>query len=48
MDRPDLTANCAICGGPGEPECPCEGRRLEQAIDQAEKRWIETWIARTR
>jgi hypothetical protein len=19
-------ANCAVCGGPGDPECPCEGK----------------------
>ncbi|KAF2400467.1 hypothetical protein EJ06DRAFT_464178, partial [Trichodelitschia bisporula] len=43
----DYTPNCAICNGPGDPECPCEGDRLKIAIDQAEKRWIETWIART-
>jgi len=47
MNR-DYTANCAICNGPGDPECPCEGDRLKIAIDQAEKKWIESWIAKTR
>ncbi|KAE9982524.1 hypothetical protein EG328_010806 [Venturia inaequalis] len=47
MNR-DYTANCAICNGPGDPECPCEGDRLKIAIDQAEKKWIESWVAKTR
>jgi hypothetical protein len=47
MNR-EYTANCAICNGPGDPECPCEGDRLKMAIDQAEKKWIESWIAKTR
>jgi hypothetical protein len=47
MNR-DYTANCAICNGPGDPECPCEGDRLKIAIDQAEKKWIESWIGKTR
>ena len=44
----DYTANCAVCGGPGEPECPCEGTRLQQCINQAETKWIESWISKTR
>jgi hypothetical protein len=48
MNPRDYTASCAICGGPGDPECPCEGKRLEIAIEQAEKRWIEGWISKTR
>lgn len=44
----DFTASCAICGGPGDPECPCEGTRLKIAVEQAEKRWIETWVGKTR
>jgi hypothetical protein len=44
----EYTASCAVCGGPGEPECPCEGQRLQQCIDQAEKTWIESWVGKTR
>src|SRR5262249_12791330 len=36
------------CGGPSEPECPCEGERLKLCIDTAEKRWIESWVSNTR
>lgn len=35
---PDLVPNCAICGGPAYPECPCESERLEVAVKQAEDR----------
>ncbi|KIW07501.1 uncharacterized protein PV09_01466 [Verruconis gallopava] len=44
----DFTASCAVCGGPGEPDCPCEGERLQQCIDQAEKNWIESWVSKIR
>lgn len=48
MDQRDYIPNCAICGRPGEPECPCEGERLELCVNAAEKRWIESWVTKIR
>ncbi|KAF1992119.1 hypothetical protein K402DRAFT_306600, partial [Aulographum hederae CBS 113979] len=42
---------CAMCAGHGDPDtgdCMCETKALEQAIAQAEKRWVESWMARIR
>ena len=44
----EITANCAVCNGPGDPECPCESTALKKAVSQAEQRWIESWMAMIR
>jgi len=48
MDPRNYVPSCAVCGGPSDPECPCEGERLRLCIDAAEKRWIESWITKIR
>ncbi|KAF1812356.1 hypothetical protein P152DRAFT_374022, partial [Eremomyces bilateralis CBS 781.70] len=46
----DIHPNCAICGHlpPGETECPHESDRLQQAVEQAEHKWIDTWLTNVR
>jgi len=48
MNIQQYNQSCAVCGGPGEPDCNCEGERLQQCINQAEKAWIESWMVKTR
>ena len=43
---PDVEASCAICGAPPYPECPHEAERLELALTQAAKRWLDMQAVR--
>ena len=50
MATRNLTASCAICNhrpkDPDAGDCPCETKALRKAIEHAEKKWLDSWMAR--
>lgn len=46
----EITAACAICerkpSAADSDDCPCETKALRLAIDRAEKKWLDSWMAR--